>query len=124
MAEFAWSQEQKGLILSISSYGILLSPFGGLLANKIGGATVFGTALAINGILTILTSYIIRLNMMLFVLVRLLEGISEVSTNIKFAHSYINQMIITLHSFTKKKKLIGFYRSQFNGSIYSLGSTS
>lgn len=77
--EFDWSGETKGLMLSVSAYGILFSPLGGILAGRFGGATVFGRGLATSAILTLLTPFSLGQNFAFFVVTRLLEGIAQVS---------------------------------------------
>lgn len=77
----------------------MLSPLGGLLATKIGGATLFGAGIAINGILSILTPYTIHLNTIFFIFVRLIEGIFQVSSRI----------IYLLEKFNFENKILQIY---------------
>ncbi|XKL61560.1 hypothetical protein PGB90_008617 [Kerria lacca] len=75
MPEFSWSQKEKGLILSVFAYGHLCAPLGGLIASKIGGATTFGISIATKGVMSILSPYVIRSNITLFIFLQFLTGI-------------------------------------------------
>ncbi|KAK7591231.1 hypothetical protein V9T40_002844 [Parthenolecanium corni] len=77
VAEFKWDSVTQGLILSISGYGILFSPLGGLLARRFGGATVFGSGLGFSALLTLMTPFSVRQHIAFFVICRLMEGISQ-----------------------------------------------
>ncbi|XKL68362.1 hypothetical protein PGB90_003853 [Kerria lacca] len=76
-AEFKWTSVDKGIILSSFSWAYFLSAIGGLLANKYGGVTVFGIGILITGLLTVLSPLFVRLNTILFITGRILEGIAE-----------------------------------------------
>lgn len=70
----------KALIPSVSYYGVLLSPLGGMLAKKYGGATIFGTSVAATGIVILMTPFLARQNMIIFISTRILKGIFHVNT--------------------------------------------
>ncbi|XKL68014.1 hypothetical protein PGB90_003505 [Kerria lacca] len=76
-AEFDWNSKEKGFILGSFSYGYFLAPLGGFLANKFGGATVFGLGLLMTAILTILSPIFFRLNFYVFITARICEGAFE-----------------------------------------------
>ncbi|KAK7580640.1 hypothetical protein V9T40_001269 [Parthenolecanium corni] len=76
-ADFDWDSREEGLILSASSYGILASPLGGVLGSRYGGATVFGLIILVNAVSTIAVPFLLRLNLWLFILQRLLDGVVQ-----------------------------------------------
>lgn len=75
---FDWSTKDQGLILSASSYGVLLSPLGGILGTKFGGTTVFGLIILLNAISTIIVPFLLRLNIIAFLIQRVFDGIVQV----------------------------------------------
>lgn len=81
-ADFDWNSKTKGFVLSVFSIGYLFGPFGGVLALKYGGATIFGAGVALTALLTVLSPFLLRLNFYAFILGRLLEGIFEVGPKI------------------------------------------
>ncbi|XKL67084.1 hypothetical protein PGB90_010504 [Kerria lacca] len=74
---FDWSTKDQGLILSASSYGVLLSPLGGILGTKFGGTTVFGLIILLNAISTIIVPFLLRLNIIAFLIQRVFDGIVQ-----------------------------------------------
>ncbi len=64
--------------MSLFSYGYILTPLGGFLATKYGGATMFGMGTALTGLLTVLSPALLRLNFWIFAVTRVLEGVFEV----------------------------------------------
>lgn len=69
----------KGLILSAFSIGYCFCWLAGLMAVKYGGVTTFGLGVGMTSLLTVLTPLFIRLHISVYILVRILEGIFEVS---------------------------------------------
>lgn len=82
--EFNWTTLQLGIIISAFNYGYLFAPPGGMLAARYGGATVFGLGVLITGCLTVLTPIFCRVNLFVFILTRMVEGIFEVRIQHKF----------------------------------------
>lgn len=79
-AEYRWSSTKKGSILSSFAWGYLASPIGALAVKRIGGVLTFGSGITITAFLTILTPALISWNLNIFLVVRILEGVSEVRT--------------------------------------------
>lgn len=76
-AEFHWTSVEKGIILSSFSWGFLRSPVGGILAIKLFGFGMMGTAM-----LTILTPVLIRQHFMIYLVGRFMEGVGEVCQSV------------------------------------------
>ncbi|XP_065208520.1 vesicular glutamate transporter 2-like [Planococcus citri] len=74
--EFNWDSKTKGFILSAHEYGLLSAPLGGYLATRFGGSTVITISNLIISILTILTPLIIRCSFQLFIVDRIIEGVT------------------------------------------------
>ncbi|XP_060517094.1 uncharacterized protein LOC132696344 [Cylas formicarius] len=76
--EFNWTNEYKGHILSSFFYGYLTSQIiSGYIARAIGGRTLFASGVAVSGILTIATPWLVRKHDSLVIVIRVLEGIFE-----------------------------------------------
>lgn len=78
MAEFDWSPKEKGVILSAFSWGLMTAPLGAFISRKYGGVTAFGMGIAVTGVLTVSTPYFMQCNLLIYLAVRILEGIAEV----------------------------------------------
>lgn len=79
--EFDWDSKLQGYILSSFFYGYVTTQiFGGWLSAKIGGKRVFAFGIAVTSILTIITPFLARASVYLLLVVRIVEGIFEVST--------------------------------------------
>ncbi|XP_065208524.1 vesicular glutamate transporter 2-like [Planococcus citri] len=83
--EFNWDSKTKGFVLGVSDFGLLLSPIGGYLAMRFGGSTVLSISNLIISILTILTPLIIRFSFHLFIVDRIIEGITQGFRFVSFA---------------------------------------
>ena len=71
-----------GIILSSFFYGYLITQIpGGVLATKYGGKFVFGLGILCTALFTIITPFAARAGVGVFIAVRVLEGIGEVSTD-------------------------------------------
>lgn len=81
-ADYDWNSETKGFVLSVFSIGYLFGPFGGILALKFGGATIFGAGVALTALFTVLSPLLLHLHFFAFILGRTLEGVSEVNSRI------------------------------------------
>lgn len=75
-----WDSRMKGFVLSLFAYGFFLCPVGGVLAAKYGGVSIFSLGAFLTAILTLLTPFLLRLNLIFFASARILEGIIEVSS--------------------------------------------
>jgi ACS family sodium-dependent inorganic phosphate cotransporter-like MFS transporter 5 len=70
----------QGLILGAFFYGYIITQLpGGWLAERIGGKLLFGFGVFTTAVLTLLTPIAARADKYLFVVLRILEGIGEVS---------------------------------------------
>ncbi|XKL62489.1 hypothetical protein PGB90_002322 [Kerria lacca] len=76
-SEFNWSSVEKGILLSLFSYGFLLTPAGSLLSIKYGGATICGLGIGLTGLLTIVTPFLLRFNFVVYSIARVMEGVFE-----------------------------------------------
>lgn len=103
-ADFNWSTKEKGFIISAFFYGYLASPFGGILSVKYGGVVIYGLGIAITGFLTILSPFIIRINIWAYGAIRVLEGIVEVSNQIYMKNLYRNRFLCILKKLDKLDK--------------------
>ncbi|XKL68363.1 hypothetical protein PGB90_003854 [Kerria lacca] len=113
-AEFKWSSIDKGLVLSSFSWGYLFSPVGGLLSAKYGGVKVFGVGILITGFLTFLTPVLVRLNIIVFIIGRVIEGMAEGSA----ISGGIVQIFVNWIPFNERSRAIGV-----KGSGYYVGVT-
>jgi len=76
VAEFNWDSKTQGIVLGSFYYGyIVLQIPGGWLAAKIGGTRIFGLALFIASVLTLLTPLAARTSVYALIVLRVLEGI-------------------------------------------------
>lgn len=78
IAEFKWSSQEKGVILSAFSWGYMTAPLGALAADRYGGVSTFGTGIALTALLTVLSPLLMSLNLYVYLAVRILEGVAEV----------------------------------------------
>ncbi|XP_065208345.1 vesicular glutamate transporter 3-like [Planococcus citri] len=85
--EFKWNSKEKGLVLSTFSYGRLLGPVGGVLAGRIGGATLFGIAIMVTALVTLMTPYLLYNSFSLFVITNVILGVFEA-----FQYASISQL--------------------------------
>ncbi|XP_065208370.1 sialin-like [Planococcus citri] len=76
-AEFNWTSQETGQILSSYSYGRLFSPLGGLLAGKLGGSTIYSIGTFVMTIITFLTPVLLSDSVTLFVVVYIIFGAFE-----------------------------------------------
>ena len=71
-----------GIILSAFYYGYIITPLpGGHLARKLGGATVIGIAVGLNGALTLFTPLAARMHVAMFMALRVAIGAAQVRTH-------------------------------------------
>lgn len=76
VAEFNWDSKLQGAVLGSFYYGyIMLQIPGGYLALKFGGTRIFGLALFVASILTLLTPLAARTSVYALIVLRVLEGI-------------------------------------------------
>ncbi|XP_057305939.1 sialin-like [Hydractinia symbiolongicarpus] len=76
VAEFEWDSKMQGMVLGSFYYGyIVLQIPGGWLATKIGGTRIFGMALFLASILTLLTPAAARYSVYALITLRVLEGV-------------------------------------------------
>ena len=83
-----------GTILGSFFYGYIFTQLpGGLLATFFGGKWVFGIGILITSILTIITPFAARQSVYLFIAVRIVEGIGEVSTLLFFVIFFMIRLL-------------------------------
>ncbi|KAJ8946673.1 hypothetical protein NQ318_019988 [Aromia moschata] len=80
--EFDWDTRIQGYILGAFFYGYASTQLiGGYLGARFGGKRVFGMGIAATALLTVLTPWVARWNVYLFLILRTLEGICEMPRN-------------------------------------------
>ncbi|CAH1154013.1 unnamed protein product [Phaedon cochleariae] len=76
--EFDWDTQTQGYVLSSFFYGYILTPIlGGYLAERFGGKKTLAVGIGVTSLLTVITPWVARINVYLFILIRTLEGIFE-----------------------------------------------
>ncbi|XP_076085056.1 sialin-like [Mytilus galloprovincialis] len=76
-AEFDWSRETRSSLLSAFFWGYFVTQIpGGWLADKFGGRRVYGTALAVAGIATVLIPVCARTHIILLYILRVICGLA------------------------------------------------
>ncbi|XP_042237536.1 sialin-like isoform X3 [Homarus americanus] len=76
--EFDWDEETQGMILGSFFYGYLLTNYlGGYLAERLGGRLIFGTGVTLTALLTVISPLAARHSSSAFVIIRILEGMTE-----------------------------------------------
>ena len=77
--EFAWNEALQGTILGSFFWGYILTNLvGGRLAEVFGGRVVMGTGVLLTALLTVLSPVVARWNTTAFIVLRVLEGMTEV----------------------------------------------
>jgi len=72
----------SGIILSAFYYGYIFRSLpGGHLARKLGGATVIGIAVGLNGALTLFTPLAARMHVAMFMALRIAIGATQVRSH-------------------------------------------
>ncbi|XP_073241577.1 vesicular glutamate transporter 3-like [Porites lutea] len=75
-AEFKWDPELKGIILGAFYYGYMVFQIpGGWLALRLGGARLFGAAVLVASVFTLMTPFATRWSPVALILLRILEGL-------------------------------------------------
>lgn len=78
--EFNWDETKQGIVLGSFFYGYVLTQVpGGRLAELFGGKLVYGLGVLVTALFTFLSPIAARINFPLFIIVRILEGMGEVS---------------------------------------------
>lgn len=78
--EFNWDTNTQGLVLGAFFYGYITTQIpGGWLAEVFGGKKLFGFGVLCTAVLTLLTPLAARWNLYVFIALRVVEGIGEVS---------------------------------------------
>ncbi len=98
---------EKGYILSSFSWGFVTTVFSGIVATKFGGTAIFGYGMLVTAICTIITPWLIHLNMAAFIVNRSIEGISEVVA--QYRSKCCNPSTIT-----QKRGFLKFFSNQKN----------
>lgn len=76
--EFAWDENEQALILGAFFWGyIVTNPIGGRLGEVVGGKIVFCVGVLVTSVLTLLTPVVARTSTMLFIVLRVVEGLGE-----------------------------------------------
>lgn len=76
--EFIWDEHIQGIILGSFFYGYVVTQIpGGRLAELYGGKLVFGLGILMTGVLTTVSPLAAKLGTSVFIVVRVLEGLSE-----------------------------------------------
>ena len=77
--KFDWDAQTQGNILGAFFYGYVITQIpGGLIAEKYGGKWLFGIGTLITSVLTLLTPLAAEAGTVVFIIVRILEGLGEV----------------------------------------------
>jgi ACS family sodium-dependent inorganic phosphate cotransporter len=77
--EFDWNSKEQGLVLSSFFYGYITSQIlGGYLATRIGAARLFGSAILVTAIMTLLTPILAYQGIWPLVFVRAAQGVCQV----------------------------------------------
>ena len=77
-ADFDWDSNAQAVVLSSFYYGYIVTQIpAGYLAAKFGGSLVFGLAILVNAILSLLTPAAARANFFLLVIVRICKGLFQ-----------------------------------------------
>ena len=77
----------SGFLLSSFFYGYIITQIpGGWLSSKYGGKNLFGCGILMTALFTLITPPAARINVYLLAIVRMLEGVFEVSIFIYFFH--------------------------------------
>ena len=77
--EFDWNSKEQGLVLSSFFYGYITSQIlGGYLATRIGAARLFGSAILVTAIMTLLTPVFAYQGIWPLVFVRAAQGVCQV----------------------------------------------
>lgn len=78
--EFNWDEAKQGIVLGSFFYGYVLTQVpGGRLAELFGGKLIYGIGVLVTAIFTFLSPIAARINFPFFIIVRILEGMGEVS---------------------------------------------
>ena len=84
----------SGVILGAFFYGYLTTQLpGGVLGNKYGGKMVFGYGVLVTSLLSLATPIVARTSYVLFIALRVIEGIGEVRASISYLKSFVNPFI-------------------------------
>lgn len=76
--EFNWDERTQGMLLGSFFYGYLLTNYlGGRLADKLGGRLIFGVGVILTALLTMISPLAARHSIFAFVIIRILEGMTE-----------------------------------------------
>lgn len=103
--EFNWDEQTQGIVLGAFFYGYVLTQVpGGRLAELFGGKLVYGIGVLITAIFTLLTPIAARINFPLFIAVRVLEGMGEVSISLNTLYFSISWTLITDSRFNRRAK--------------------
>lgn len=79
--EFEWDSSTQGYVLSSFFYGYITTQlFGGWVATKIGGKRVFAIGIGVTALLTLITPVAARISVYFLLVVRIIEGVFEVSS--------------------------------------------
>lgn len=82
--EFDWDKNTRSAILSSFFYGYVLTQIpGGWLADRFGGKRIYGTAMAISGVATLLMPVFARTSVILVYVLRVVVGVATVCVSFK-----------------------------------------
>jgi MFS family permease len=77
--KFDWSEVDQSIILSSFFWGYLIFQVpGGRIAEVVGAKRVFGGAVFVNGILSLLLPFLARINWVLLLIIRTMQGLAQV----------------------------------------------
>jgi MFS family permease len=108
--EFNWSEVEQSVILSSFFWGYLVFQVpGGRVAEVVGAKRVFGGAVLINGVLSLVLPFLARTHWILLLVTRALQGLAQVrciqTDTDKTCHVVSITGLNTLSSFGSSKNL-------------------
>ena len=126
--DFEWTQTEQSWILSSFFYGYAFSqPFAGLIAGRYGGKWVFGLGNLITAVGTLLSPVIANASKELFIVIRVIEGLAEVS-KIYPKLSFCFVCMSHLNTFHENEKRLflfsGILFSSMVSIMWKMGSTT
>lgn len=90
---FDWDEKTQGVVLGAFFYGYMANCFlGGRAAEYLGGRVVYGIGVVLPSFLTLFTSLCVHTSKELFIVLRVLEGLGQVSRKRKISDCTSNEV--------------------------------